>query len=813
MAVGSGKGTAKPKKEPAILVAGDQITDVFLYPVKVDADKKDYNFGISHHYHSAHFRGGIHLIVYFLKNLDTASGREILLLPGDKNLITREMLSTFPSQTIECKKEICKCPDNREHFRGTNFLGIAQYEDNYIFQFPKNPVYDGDRWTSISKKEIGLYVLNDIAKDFRGDKIRWRTLLKSFRANPFSWVILKLSPPFNTMEDDFCKPYSEFLAEAEERLVIIINLQDLRLVPCASIGYQLSWEKTVEDLLYQIHFNPELQSLRKCKKLVIRIGLEAALTITNPGNLEKDGAELYFEPFLYEDSFLDNSEGNVQGISTAFLTGLIHTWLSEENQATKGKPLRMFKNTALQAGLNLAWNMWFWAYGKNEIPARVTDDIFMHHLTYCREYKEYIENQKANPQMEKKPEFEIPSVKIKTSDLREHKSTPWTILSVNRDTRSYGEIAYKIVKEDLTSTEINFPVFRVGNFISLDRREIEGFRSVKKLFREYLDSPQQKTPLSIAVFGPPGAGKSYGIKQLLAERNDRQNVQFLTFNLSQFTDVGQLNSAFHKIRDCSLTGNLPLVFFDEFDSRLNGHDMGWVKYFLAPMQDGGFFDGETSHPIGRAIFVFAGGNSSKYQDFFKKCELDNDGKKEAKLRDFISRLRGHIDITKCDPDKNEERPDELYKIKRGIVLRTNLLERAPQIIDKNKIHIDKNVLRAFIKVDSYIHGVRSIQAIIEMSNLKNKKSFEPSALPPENQLNLHVNAKLFKNLLLRDVQFEEVKDRLCGLLKADYLETLGAMGIRNDDDNKISTMVENIPPYLKELKFGCYRIDEEKNVT
>jgi len=259
-------------------------------------------------------------------------------------------------------------------------------------------------------------------------------------------------------------------------------------------------------------------------------------------------------------------------------------------------------------------------------------------------------------------------------------------------------------------------------------------------------------------------------------------------------------------------GSIPLVFFDEFDCKFNVNDMGWVKFFLAPMQDGGFFDGETSHPIGRAIFVFAGGNSHNYKDFFNKCEFDKDDKKEAKLRDFISRLRGHVDITKCDPEKKEEHPDELYKIKRGIVLRTNILEQAKQIVDNNKIHIDKHVLRAFIKVDRYIHGVRSIQAIVEMSNLKNKKSYEPSALPHENQLNLHVNAKLFNNLLLRDVQFEEVKDRLCSLLKSDYSESLGEMSIRNDEDNKIEGLVNNIPQYLRELKFGYYKIDEEKNV-
>ena len=67
------------------------------------------------------------------------------------------------------------------------------------------------------------------------------------------------------------------------------------------------------------------------------------------------------------------------------------------------------------------------------------------------------------------------------------------------------------------------------------------------------------------------------------------------------------------MRDLGLSGKLPLVFWDEFDTALEGQPLGWLRYFLAPMQDGAFQDGQITHPIGRAIFVFAGGTAERME--------------------------------------------------------------------------------------------------------------------------------------------------------------------------------------------------------
>ena len=130
---------------------------------------------------------------------------------------------------------------------------------------------------------------------------------------------------------------------------------------------------------------------------------------------------------------------------------------------------------------------------------------------------------------------------------------------------------------------------------------------------EYISTKNTVRPLSIAVFGTPGSGKSFGIVEV-ANSIASNLIKKLDFNLSQFRSPLDLVNAFHKVRDIVLEGKIPLVFFDEFDSALEGK-LGWLKYFLAPMQDGVFREGDSIHPIGKAIFVFAGGTSSTFKEF------------------------------------------------------------------------------------------------------------------------------------------------------------------------------------------------------
>ena len=257
----------------------------------------------------------------------------------------------------------------------------------------------------------------------------------------------------------------------------------------------------------------------------------------------------------------------------------------------------------------------------------------------------------------------------------------WTILE-DRYTDSLEEIARQIVQSGFDKALREVPIGRFGELVTVDRREIEALHSIQSLISEYCRYPQKK-PLSVAVFGPPGSGKSFGVEQVA--KSILGEISVLTFNLSQFGQPEDLYDALHQVRDVGLSGKIPLVFWDEFDTTLNGQPLGWLRYLLAPMQDGSFQEGQLVHPIGRCIFVFAGGTSHCMEEF--GAQLSEEGKRAAKLPDFVSRLRGFLNVLGPNPQESTGR-DPFFILRRAIVLRSIFERNAPQIIHKKVVNID-----------------------------------------------------------------------------------------------------------------------------
>jgi hypothetical protein len=181
---------------------------------------------------------------------------------------------------------------------------------------------------------------------------------------------------------------------------------------------------------------------------------------------------------------------------------------------------------------------------------------------------------------------------------------------------------------------------------------------------------------------------------------------------------------------------LPLVFWDEFDSVLDGRELGWLASFLAPMQDGSFTQQGIVRPIGPAIFIFAGGTHATMESF-KARALELPG---AKATDFLSRLRGFVNVLGPNPDSPDDRT---FPLRRAILLRAILQRNAPQIFAGDEMRIDESLLAGFLDVPEYLHGSRSMEAIVEMSAISRKMTYERSTLPAVHQLALHVDADAF----------------------------------------------------------------------
>jgi hypothetical protein len=200
--------------------------------------------------------------------------------------------------------------------------------------------------------------------------------------------------------------------------------------------------------------------------------------------------------------------------------------------------------------------------------------------------------------------------------------------------------------------------------------------------------------------------------------------------------------------------------------------MGWLKYFLAPMQGGTFLENGREHPLGGAIFVFAGGTRPSLAAFTapmgdKATTKERLDFVEVKGPDFVSRLRGHVDIMGSNPVSAE---DEAYPVRRAFLLRSMIQRNYPQLLAGKFARIDSGVLDALLSVRAFNHGARSIEAILAMSALSGATSFNRASLPPIEQLALHVDAEDFMSRVAGEHLDPRLQERIGRRLHEVYRE-------------------------------------------
>ncbi len=313
------------------------------------------------------------------------------------------------------------------------------------------------------------------------------------------------------------------------------------------------------------------------------------------------------------------------------------------------------------------------------------------------------------------------------------------------------ERAVKWLTDPSTKPANSLPILSLGNLTPVDRREVEDFLALHQAFLRYADNPDRQRPLNIAVFGPPGAGKSFGVKAVaghIAAGTPQFSKRPLTFNFSQFTSLRDLVGAFHVVRNECLKKTIPVVFLDEFDSAFEGRPFGWLKYFLAPMQDGKFNDGSNEFELGHCVLVFAGGINRSFEEF--NGRLRNPSFVEAKGPDFISRLRAHLNVRGINRPEDEASDQDRYILRRALMLHGMLKKRlafegSGQPPKGGFMH--PAIASAFCEVKHFKHGARSLEAILDMSDLSRGRRLSPSDLPSKTQLDMHVDATQFLKIV------------------------------------------------------------------
>ena len=613
------------------------------------------------------------------------------------------------------------------------------------FSGPENgsrvlPVLEGE-----TPRTAAVLVLDDAGNGFRDNQHGWGDMLA--RLQP-GWLVVKMARPLATgaLWDAVRQgPVGADDRPDADRLVVVLNADDLRAEGIA-LGRRLSWERTAEDFVRQLASNGRLDTLVTCAHLLVRFGCEGV--IHHRGRSDHPPV-LYFDPRHAEGEFAEAYAGAMVGTTAAFTAGLAAA-LADDPEGGMDRGVR--------AGMAAARHLAATGFQADEAgtPVYPLAGAF---------------SGQAGPPVTAMP---LPRARIV-------QGAAWSILD---DVLGDPVAAARRVVTDGPSAALQrIPTARFGALLTADRREIESFRAIGNLLREYLATPRAR-PISIGVFGPPGAGKSFGVQQVAQVALGRR-PEVLEFNLSQFTALADLTAAFHLVRDRAVRGEVPLVFFDEFDSPFGG-DLGWLRYFLAPMQDGSFREGGHAHPLGAAIFVFAGGTRASFAEFAAPINRPDHPDRArfvaAKGPDFASRLRGYVDILGPDPTGPDDR---LFPIRRAFLLRALLQRHHPSLASGDHFNLEDGVLSALLTVPAYRHGVRSIEAVLAMSTLAGRERFGAADLPPQAQLGLHVDPTAFLARVMGERLDDDRRHRLGRLLHEAYRQQRLAIAETDQERNEL----------------------------
>ncbi|MGD9721764.1 MAG: AAA family ATPase [Pirellulales bacterium] len=539
-----------------------------------------------------------------------------------------------------------------------------------------------------------------------------------------------------------------------ERTVLLLDASDLRTSRDAlAISTGLSWERTAQDTIFELRRNANYRRLLDFGQVVVRYGVTGALHIARRGDRDWSYA-LHFDPAHHDRAWTDpDGNGIVLGCGSVFTATIVQMLTKkcyEQEELPSIADLQASISEALPQCLLRCQALFHASYGHTVQDAAVLSKI------------NWLPNDLYSRSVATTTPFSIAKAEVPPVQLRS-----WSILSQSAQTR-IGRVARDIVRTGVDKTlnqqtvagedddTVIAPVLVFGKvsetgkderIIVVDRREIEGFRAIQKLIESHIESTKEgknTRPLSLAVFGPPGAGKSFAVKAIIKNIGGIHNkLKILDpYNVAQFSDISSLNAAFAEVSRSSLE-QTPVAFFDEFDCASEEEELGWLKLFLAPMEDGVFL----GNSVKTAILVFAGGTSATFASFSLEGRSSSDAQwlafSKAKGPDFVSRLRGHLNIVGVNPADPE---DELYLIRRAIMVRS-VLSQLQDLGPTDVAQIDRHMLRAVLHVPEYRHGGRAVRTLLQ-SCQSNSGAISVSAVPPTHQLNMLVDGKAFLDLMM-----------------------------------------------------------------
>ena len=359
-----------------------------------------------------------------------------------------------------------------------------------------------DEWKRVQNDtaEADIVVLDDADLGFRDDPAFWPKALSSDRR---PWVLLKMARPVARG-----KLWEHLRSNCADRLIVVMSVNDLRLTE-VQISRELSWERTAQDLAWELVHNPRINALSRCAHVVVSFDTAGALLLSTQEE-GPPGCQLFFDPAVIEGMWAQTYRGGMIGYTSCLTTGIARQlMLLLDGPGIAG---------GVQSGLAAMRKLHLEGYGvrgsaaPDAALAFPTDKIAAELSAELNPTAtEFSVAEVQDPLIYlSKQSYDDPAAPEKQKGAN---SGFWTILE-DRYADGLGKVAERIVERGAESALRDVPLGRFGDLLTVDRREIESFRSIRALASEYIGKHSQKRPLSIAVFGAPGSGKSFGIIQV-----------------------------------------------------------------------------------------------------------------------------------------------------------------------------------------------------------------------------------------------------------------------------------------------------------
>jgi len=585
-----------------------------------------------------------------------------------------------------------------------------------------------DKWLKADKQlkseKFDIILIDEAKLGFRNQQDAWPDFSNAGK------IIFKTTQPLceGLLWDELMK--------YRQKLITIVKLDQIKHYGI-KVSNDISWEQTALDIAYGLNNDTILKNLLKSGEVIVTVGTAGAVHIKTGDNPAYNEYVLVFDPEYmeneWEEKFAKEIQNNI-GLGGAFLSGFVSSL--------------MIKGTGIADSIKAGLNAMTTSLVKGVYQLK--SDCSFETVDLSNALNERILGRYYSSAC-------IPSPAWQSGFSYLH-NQEWSILENNYDNTREGyrqksdfyPLAFALAENGKSNLHYS-PRLTLGRVTVFDRNEIENLRNIRKQVGFYDRYEDGKKPLNIAVFGPPGAGKSFIVKALANSMFEGKKTKptFLTFNLSQFKDESELSGAFHAVRDEVLRGKLPVVFWDEFDS----DDYRWLKAMIAPMQDGEFQEGKEVHPIGKCIFVFAGGMTYTMQHFCDKMEgVEYIVKKGP---DFQSRINCSLNVfgpnrkpyqdpaTKKWLREGDEK-DICFSVRRALFIRSIFGS------DDKPLNIDNQLLRTLIEVSGYKNGSRGLERLLKNLAVHSDRKIERSDLPSKEIIQMNVDYMDFMEKLSDD---------------------------------------------------------------